>query len=361
MNSHTRPLCILCENSKLVSFSKLEHPVYECVPIDTINPSWEIEYGYCENCYSVQLMQLGDPVVIYDKNYFQPPHHTYIWIQHNVSFIKFIIDNLNTDIHSSIIEIGSSSFCLGKHLIHYYSDYTVFDYSIEQAKRQSNVKYIEGNCENYNFPENSNIVMSHVFEHLYEPKQFIQNCSKNKVKNVFIAIPSMEDTRQLHIGQQHTFMYNQNDIEYIFGQYNYKRNDSQVWNSIDNAFPCLFFHFTLYDNPIIIEREINTERHLYTVKLLTQKITVPKNTFLSTCGMYGIIVYSCIENKEDVIGVIDYCQEKRGKKFGTTNLIVYPYEYLKNQYINTHILIHHPKKNNIIASVKNANPNIIIL
>jgi hypothetical protein len=361
MNSHIRPLCILCENSKLVSFSKNEYPVYECVAIDTINPSWDIEYGYCENCYSVQLMQLGDPAVIYDKNYFQPLHHTYLWIQHNISFIKFIIYNLNSDIHNSIIEIGSSSFCLGKHLIHYYTDYTVFDYSIEQANQQTNVKYIEGNCENYDFIENSNIVMSHVFEHLYEPKKFIQNCSRNRVKNIFIAIPSMDNTQQLHIGQQHTFMYNQNDIEYIFGQYNYKLNDILEWDSVDNAFPCIFFHFTLYDNPITIERQINTERHLYTIDRFTQRITIPKNTFLSTCSMYGLIAYSCIKNKEDIIGVIDYSPQKRGKKFGTTNLIVYPYEHLKNYNENTHIFISHPKKNNIIAIVKNANPDIKII
>jgi len=352
---------VLCENSKLVSFSKFQHPVYECVPINTTNNSWEIEYGYCENCYSVQLIQLGDPAVIYDKNYFQPLNHTYLWIQHNISFIKFIIDNLDTDTNKSIIEIGSSSFCIGKHLIHYYTDYTVFDYSIETANKQDHIKYIEGNCEIYDFPENSNIVMSHVFEHLYEPKKFIQNCSRNKVKNIYIAIPAMDDLNQLHIGIQHTFMYNANDLEYIFGQYNYKLNAQLVWNSVDNAFPCLFFHFTLYDKPIAIERSIIPTRHSYTIELLTNKITIPPNTFLSTCCMFSLNIYNCIENKEDLIGVIDYSVEKIGKKFGNTDLIIYPYEHLKNYNENTHILISHPKKNNIITSVKNANSNINII
>jgi hypothetical protein len=56
-------------------------------------------------------------------------------------------------------------------LIEYYKDYTVFDYSLDQAIRRDNVNYIEGNCENFDFPQDSNIIMSHVFEHLYEPKK----------------------------------------------------------------------------------------------------------------------------------------------------------------------------------------------
>jgi hypothetical protein len=114
----------------LNSFSKFDYPIYQCVPIGTINNSWEIEYGYCENCYSVQLMKLADPEILYDKNYFQPLNYTYLWIQHNIAFTKFIIDNLDTDTNNKITEVGSSSFCLGKHLIHYYKDYTVFDYSL---------------------------------------------------------------------------------------------------------------------------------------------------------------------------------------------------------------------------------------
>ena len=362
MTDYNREYCVLCINNlKLIPIKSLEHPNYDCVDINTINNNCTIEYSYCENCFSIQLSKLVDPEILYDKNYFQPLNNSYLWIQHNISFINFIINNLDTDINKSIIEIGSSSFCLGKHLINYYTDYTVFDYSINQAIIYDNVKYIEGNCENYNFPENSNIVMSHVFEHLYNPKVFIKNCCLNKVKNIFITIPSMNDLQQLHVNNQHTFTYTDNDIEYIFGLYNYKLNTKLLWNSNDNSFPCLFFHFTLHNSILDIKRYINESRYIYTYNLLNNKIIIPPNTFLSTCVTGSFIIYNLIENKENIIGIIDLNINKQGKKFGSTNILIYPYEYLKNFDNNTSILIFHQKKNNIISLVKNNNPNINII
>ena len=360
MKTFTRTSCVLCPNSNLFSFSKFEHPVYECVPVETKNESWEIEFGYCENCYSVQLMTLADPEVIYDKNYFQPLNYTHLWIQHNISFTKFIIDNLNTDVNNPITEIGSSSFCLGKHLIHYYKDYTVFDYSLGQAIRRDGVKYIEGNCETYDFKPDTNIIMSHVFEHLYEPKNFINNCLQNGVKNIFISVPSMNDNNQLHIGVQHTFAYSENDIEYIFGLHNYKLSDKIVYNTKDSSFPCLFFHFELIQEPVMVQREIDLSRHIFSTNLLSQKITVPENTFISTCGMGSIIAYALIKNKENVIGVIDYNKDKQNKWFSTTKLMIYPYEHLSS-YQSSHILVIHSKKKNIINMIKKVNDKINII
>jgi hypothetical protein len=350
----TRTSCVLCDAS-LISFSSFKHPTYNCVSVGQLNGTWDIEYGYCSQCFSVQLTKLADPLILYDKNYTQPLYNTYLWIQHNISFIKFIINHYNSDIHTSILEIGSSSFCLGKHLLHYYKDYTVFDYSLEQAVKIDNVKYIEGNCEVYPF-QTDTIVMSHVFEHLYEPKLFLQNCLLHNVKNIFISIPSMNDLSEFHIGSQHTFSYNEYDIEYIFGLYRYKLECLQPWNSVDNSFPCLFFYFKL-DTVITIERPI-FQRHLYSIQFLTKPIIVPKRTFLATSGMFSVISYSRIQNKEDIIGVIDVDKNKHGKLFSCTNLLVYPYEHLQE---DDSILIIHPKKENIIKMIQSMHKHVHIL
>jgi hypothetical protein len=51
----------------------------------------------------------------------------------------------------------------------------------------------------------------------------------------------------------------------------------------------LFFYFELHDEIIHIDRPI-TSRHLFSVDYLTKYITVPKNTYLATCGMFSIIL-----------------------------------------------------------------------
>ena len=341
MKTLNRNNCVLCDTS-LTSFTSFLHPVYDCA--DT-NSEWTIEYGYCPNCFSVQLMTLADPLVLYDKNYFQPLNQTHLWIQHNLSFIAFIAKHCSPQ---PLLEIGSSSFCIGKHLIHYYPDYTVFDYSIEQAIQLPNVTYIEGNCEEYDFTQPC-IVMSHVFEHLYEPKKFIQNCLRNKVKTILLAIPSMEDKTQLHVGNQHTFQYNTQDIIYLFGLHEYKLKEFVQWNSEDHSFPCLFYCFTL-DGPQQIEQIIEP-RHLFTIDYF-KPFRVPPNTFLTTSGMFSVLLYPWIENKEDVIGVVDVNPKKQGKKFSFTSLIVQPYEALDKPG-NT-ALVNHPKRKNIISMIQHA-------
>lgn len=314
MKLYLRNQCVLCDTS-LTKFTSFLHPVYDCAEK---NSAWTIQYGYCPHCFSVQLMTLADPLVLYDKNYFQP-FQTHLWIQHNLSFIAFIVKHCPPQ---PILEIGSSSFCLGKHLIHYYKDYTVFDYTIEQAVQRPDVKYIEGNCEEYDFTHEC-IIMSHVFEHLYEPKKFIQNCLRNKVKSILISIPSMEDKNQLHVSNQHTFLYNKQDIVYLFGLYQYKVKDFLDWNT--ESFPCLFYHFEL-DGPQQVEQIIEP-RHFYSMQYF-KPFRVPPNTFLTTANMFSVLIYPWIENKEDIIGVVDVNPKKHGKKFSYTSLIVKPFEEL---------------------------------
>jgi hypothetical protein len=153
-------------------------------------------------------------------------------------------------------------------------------------------------------------------------------------------------------------MFSENDIEYIFGVHKYKLSNKLSYNTRDSSFSCLFFHFTLVEEPVLVERQIDVSRHSFSIHFLTQKIVVPENTFISTCGMWSIISYALIENKENVVGVIDYNREKHGKLFSTTNLLIYPYEQL---YDGSNIIIIHPKKKNIAEMVKKLGKNVNII
>jgi hypothetical protein len=358
--THIRNNCILCNGeSNLIDIQTLKMPLYSIFP-KNINKdiNWKMKYGYCEKCYSVQLKTLLDPNILYDKNYIQPVSVSYNWIQHNISFIKFIVDCIEPN--NALIEVGSSSFILGKHLIQYYKDYTVFDYSLEQAIKQDNVKYIEGNCENYNFEPKSNIIMSHVFEHLYEPKKFVTNCKNNKIQNIIISIPNMENPNVLHVFNLHTFLYSINDIQYIFGLNNYKLVNNINFNTRDNSFPCLFLHFELTNEVIQVDRVVNLNRSNYIKKML-QPIIIPKHTFLATAGFMMTSIYSLIENKENIIGIIDGNKLIQGSLFADTTHIIQPYEYLKCYDKNTNIFIFQYRKDDIINCIRKVNNEINIV
>jgi hypothetical protein len=342
--------CVLCD-STLNKITTVKNCKFLCLDNPDINNVWDMKIGSCEKCYSVQLMTLMDPNILYGPTYFQPLNNSYIWVQHNISFTNFIVKNLP---FSPIIEIGSSSFCLGKHLIHYYKDYTVFDYCVNCEKRPD-VKYLEGNCENYDFPENSNIVMSHVFEHLYEPKKFITNCKKNKVKKILISIPKMINNNYC-VNEQHTFLYNENDIEHIFSLYDYKLIKHDSFISSDNSFECLFFYFEL-SSIVPIPQIIIKNRDEYSIKFLNEKIIIPKKSCIGPAGMWLCFLLNKIENIHDIDFIVDINEKKQNKYYGNTNIMISNYDKLKNY---NHVTIFNSTINNIVETINNSNDQINI-
>lgn len=355
--SKPRQNCVFCDdNNKLISIQKLKEPYH----VINNKGEYEVEIGYCENCYSLQLMNLLNPDILYDGNYYIVPCANYNWNQHNISLIQFIVSSINTS--EPLIEVGSSSFVLGKHLIDYYKDYTVFDFSLSSCEKRSDVKYIEGNCENYKFEKNTNIIMSNVFEHLYEPKKFIENCSNNNVKNIIISIPNMNDNNVFHITQQHTFVYNDKDIKHIFESCNYKCMKEVFFNTNDQSFPCLFFYFSLNIDESITPtpRYIDETRHLYSFNLLKNKINVPPNTFISTASMISVKLFSMIKNQENIIGVIDMNGKLHDQIFANTTIKIYPYEYLQN-FDETSNIVVFQKKNDITKCIRKFNEKINII
>ena len=386
---YERHNCVLCDNKKLLDIRSIIMPLY--IINNPHGECWNMSYGYCENCYSVQLKTLLDQDILYDKNYIQPVSTAYTWVQHNISFVNFVIKSIN--INKPLIEIGSSSFVLGKHLVEYYKDYTVFDYSIDQAVQQNGVTYIEGNCENYNFPKDSNIIMSHVFEHLYDPKKFIENCRKNCVQNIIISIPNMNNLSEFNVSNQHTFLYNNDDIEYIFNINGYNLVEQLFFNTNDHSFPCLFFHFNLYsglgclNSPTVRDihhsglmprievklasdtteninnlfcRKIIENRHLYHNNFL-KMFEVPEKTFIATAGFISLCIYNIIKNKNHLIGAIDYNKKLQNKIFGHTNLIIQPYEYLKGFSSEYSILVFGYRTPDIIKNIREVNNEIKII
>jgi len=340
-----RKNCVICNNTSQVQ--------YLC-DYNTV-----LKLGKCEFCSSVQLINLTDPDILY-KNYIQPLKTSLSWIKHNISFCKFISNTV--DSNQSIVEIGASSFVIGKYLINDYKDYTVFDYSFDtNTIFHPNVKYLEGNCENYDFTNNITIVMSHVFEHLYEPAKFLHNCMKNKVKQIVIAIPNMNNNNKVHITEQHTFSYSDNDIEYLFSMNKYKLTNKQFYMN-----DTIFYVFEFDINVTPVTRIIENSRYIYMFLYLTTKITIPDYSFIATAGLRSKVLYNKIQNTENIIGVLDNDNNVIGGKYVNNNLfIVNGFDILINYDEKYTVIIPNDLfesiKEELIAQIKSINSKLQIL
>jgi 2-polyprenyl-3-methyl-5-hydroxy-6-metoxy-1,4-benzoquinol methylase len=328
----SRETCIICKDKQLKPFTTMNNFPIKCCNDETNQSiNWDLVIGNCEYCGSVQQMNLLDPNILYGGKYPLDTTHSPIWNKHHDDFGDFIKSTLDTDKH--ILEIGASSQVLVKRLHSLFRKYTIFDFSIETANKLDGIEYIEGNCENYTFDSNIVIIISHVFEHLYDPHNFLTNCKKNNVSDIIISIPTMEDLERVHLTREHTFMYNNNDICYLFSLYGYRLNSTKT---VDFS---IFYQFQKDNRTNVIERNIVKTRYINSEIYFTKKYTVPERSFLVGAGFWSQVLLYNIINKESIIGVLENDPTKQGRTYYNTNLLIQPFSILKEFDSTTHVLI----------------------
>jgi hypothetical protein len=229
----------------------------------------------------------------------------------------------------------------------------------------SEIKYIEGNCETFDFKGFDTIILSHVFEHLYKPLKFIENIRNTGVSTVFISIPNfdsqLKDKSLLIINSQHTFHCGSDYIIYIFSLFNYKCEISYNYNG-----SCIssMFKFILDNNigPVKFpSTDIQLYKDIYVDKVNNiQKIGIPPNSYITPSGIYGQFYYNLLKNKGNVLGFLDNNKERHNKPlYGTDRLVYLPSTIDFNNV--TVIVCDCPYKKEIIAGLKELSDSINII
>jgi hypothetical protein len=54
------------------------------------------------------------------------------------------------------------------------------------------VEFLNINGEVYDYISSDTVIMSHMFEHLYNPVDFIKKLNDSNIQNIFISIPNMK-------------------------------------------------------------------------------------------------------------------------------------------------------------------------
>jgi hypothetical protein len=322
-------------------------------------------YG-CNNCGCVQLKHLLDP-----KELYEIPHNitynTPIWKEHHRLLCNFIYNNIENG-KKHIIEIGGYSGVLANLITQKDSDieYTILDLC-DINPNIENVKFINGNCETYNFDKDCSIVMSHLFEHLYEPINFINNIKDNGVQNVFISIPNMNAQIKNKyipiIHQEHTFLCDYETIIYLFSKGGYLCKSSYFYKE-----QSIFFHFINSSNVTVDSSYFDIKRidSVYNVyeynknKINDIVINTNENIFIVPGGLYGQILYYFLDNKdkENILGFLDNDPSKIGKRLYGTSKYIFKMEEVKKYNAVTLLIYNGPYMEEIIKQLNNYNTNI---
>lgn len=370
-----RNKCILCDNTIFTNVFDL---------ISTINMTTTTRYNEselfnlkfigCKNCGCTQLEKLYDPNEIYEEplQCIDGPLLT----KHHDLFAQFVFDRVNN--YEELFEIGGSYGKIATRIINKYKEiqklvnYKILEFNIDNYPPVESIEYISGNCETFDYSNAKIIIMSHVFEHLYEPKKFIEKINNENVEEVFISIPDMEnlmsngDVNNLNIF--HTFYLDTPYLEYLFSLFDYKLES--LFNYSNSS---TFYHFKKQKNDSndikkdIIQINMRRPELIETISLFYEnikskirKINVSNNFFICPAGFYGRFIYNYLneETKKNVSGFLDSDKFKINRRLSGTPFLVYDKNYI-SKFENISILICSEKhKNELTNELLTYNKNI---
>jgi len=194
MSYTIREKCIFCDNNlKNVLFDENYENYLGHYQVDLDYSSFKkipFNICICQNCKTPQNKYLGDLNEIYKINH---ADNTGSVMQdlHKLN-LEFILKYKN-DI-KNILEIGSSKGTLADIILeNLQTDYYIIEPSFfGDISNKTIINDFYENVDDTKINANT-LIISHVFEHFYEPKKILEKITKNKnIENFFLVFPDLE-------------------------------------------------------------------------------------------------------------------------------------------------------------------------
>lgn len=299
----------------------------------------------CQKCFCLQLQNLVDPKILYSMSHNSSKSE--VWLKHHKLLADFIYEGLNGQPLKKIVEIGGSSGVIAEQLSKYNDvQYTIFDLC-DYDPKIPNVNFLVGNCESADFAQDTSIVMSHVFEHLYEPNKFVRNMARNNIRSIFLSVPNMtlQLANKIHpvIYQEHTFFCEIDDIKKMFAEYGYHSKKEYFY-----GIHAILIHFEKTPDVVSIEekRDYSTVKKIidtyHEKKQIAESLVLDSPYYVIPACFSGQLIYFNIlpQYKKNILGFLDNDKTKTGKRMYGTDAFVFRMEEVKKYEGPLKIVIH---------------------
>ncbi len=354
MEYQIRKKCIFCKNELTKNFFKNDlnnHVAHYAVSQNTDNNTMQnipFNVCICDFCETPQLKYLGDLNEVYKINHADSTGKIMGSLhQENLSFIlKY------KDLITNIIEIGSSKGVLADEIIKNI-DLTYYivepSYFGEHNEKKVIISDFYENIDDSKINANT-MVISHVFEHFYEPMEILDKINKNKnIENLFLVFPDLEyylNNNVLHVlNTEHTY--------YVDNEFLIKLFELIGFNLIEKRnhenHSVLFYFQRKNFNKTDYELKFKNKNHNLNIYYSKIKETVEKfnniienNTnkeiYIWPASIHSLYLFNFGLNVRGLTGFLDNSKIKIGKKMYGTDLIIYSFEEKINEN-NDNIII----------------------
>lgn len=321
-----REYCIFCKQKNLEKLFEKEYlfPLGNFV-VDSPNYKYffmPYNIQKCKNCFTFQTEYIGNLDLIYNNNF--AGAYGKIRNSMNELFANFILKNKNI---LSISEIGAGNGELSDIIVEKQNiKYTIIDPSFNGNKNKKNIinSFFE-NCD-INEINCDTIVMSHVFEHFYDPISILKKFNNiNSLKYIYLSFPDLESfikNKDYHVlNPEHTYYVDNKFIENMFNFYNFKlgriffhENHSVFFEFIknnENKEKILDFPKNKNSNEIINNFYNDL---IFNIQNVNKIISITKKpVYIWPCSMHTIFTITFGLNSEFISNVLDNSPLKIGK------------------------------------------------
>lgn len=379
--------CVICNSKrlkKIISFEKF--PVFMGATNLTKNLFIynDLIYGSCLDCNNLQILDLIDLNILYQEN-----HNTEVvgktWENHNTSFANFIKES-KPDV---VLEIGSPSATVYKKIQN--EEWLKKWYSIEpnpckidniNDKYKTIIGFIDDqfSFDKFKIEKAKTIVMSHVFEHLYNPSQILNNLFNQLPEggSVIISIPNMSHISKknlmppsgLHF--EHSYYIDLNNAEFLFKNAGFKIEKSEFFENHSIFIKAIKLKIKTKININDKLKKTNVEsiknlnntviKYKKTVEKINSKMLLSKNDVYIYGSHFPAQFLKCLGlNLNKIFGCLDQSKTKIGKTLYGTNWTVYHPDILKDKKDVSVICYMGPYTNEIKESLLKINNKIKFL
>ena len=224
--------CIFCSSNNLKVLLEKDYDIPLCnFVIDTpreLYHTMPYNVQVCNNCKTVQTKYIGDLSIIYGNNF--AGKYGSIRDTLNLEFANIIYKNKRVN---SILEVGAGNGELSDILLEKNKyTYTIIDPSYNGAREQRSVMPVYFEDLDLTTIQCDTVVMSHVFEHFYNPIGILDKLRKiQSLQFVHLALPDLDafikDGSYHVLNPEHTFYVTNQFIIDIFNYYGFKLNTIQ--------------------------------------------------------------------------------------------------------------------------------------
>jgi 2-polyprenyl-3-methyl-5-hydroxy-6-metoxy-1,4-benzoquinol methylase len=339
--------CVICKQSLINKFKITNIPVTIKCSLDTNFVRDTLSFSICNYCDTIQLDKLIDLNILYAESHnLQSVGETWKKYFNFFSYkIKTLIEN------KSVLEIGCPSGKIAN-LSKNYKKWNIIDPNINPNQiNDKNIvlfnNFFDNNILNCIRDKIDIIIHSHLFEHIYEPNDFLKNCFEilQEDGKMFFSIPNMQYIADNYIAPffgvffEHTIFYNIDNITYLLN---------------NNKFEIIYIDY--YENHSIFFY-VKKNKNITSVERIPKINNIDK--FFDNINHYNNFILNCIEeinkfkdNKYiyifgasyntqillsmglitniNITAILDNCVEKQNKYFYGFNILIKSPDILKD-------------------------------